>query len=179
MANVYLPVKDIRTNRFSRYVSYEKTRVKTQISYNYGETFQNLFMINSIGKQRTKNGTRLNFILKKIENPITKSEIRGVTSSKYAPGIIFANGSHLEDYLDYSSKNRHSYVSIDGGLSWMSIGQGVYDVRYFDLGSFVALIPFKKETEYILVSKNYGKTFIRVRINTYKVTIGKTYIFNI
>lgn len=69
-------------------------------------------------------------------------------------------GTRLSD----SEYELNTYLSRDGGLSWLEIIKGPHIAEYGDHGGIITLAPFKR-ADYVLYTTNEGLVWDKVKLD--------------
>ncbi|CAI2385075.1 unnamed protein product [Moneuplotes crassus] len=135
---------------------------KSYITFNRGGKWQSL-----TPPQYSSTGKR---IICRLDDGCSL-HLHSLTSSKYpypyslsnAAGIIVGIGN-VGKYLKYEDKKLNTYISRDGGLTWIEVIKGPHIVEFGDHGGLILLAPLYKLTDYILYTWNYGETWEAIKL---------------
>ncbi|KAJ3206579.1 vacuolar protein sorting/targeting protein PEP1, partial [Dinochytrium kinnereticum] len=90
-----------------------------------------------------------------LHSVTTTSNIGRVFSSNAAPGFIIGVGSVGRELLPYDSC--HTFLSTDGGRTWVNTAKGPHKYETADMGSVIVLVPDNGPTDHILYSTKRGE----------------------
>ena len=105
----------------------------------------------------------------------TNSVCPPVYSSENAPGIIIATGN-VGEYLSQNHYDYNTYMSQDGGVSWIEIAKGVNIYEIGDQGGLIVLARYKTETKMVRFSYDMGKSWSYVNFNESNVYVSNIVI---
>lgn len=91
-------------------------------------------------------------------------------SHNNAVGLIMGIGN-LGTQLKYDYEEINTYLSRDGGLSWIEIMNGPHILEFGDHGAIIVMAPIFKPTKTILYSWNEGMTWIEYQISSVALNI--------
>lgn len=116
-----------RINKQSKYnefnVATSKSTIETIISFNNGATWDKLEVPGS--------DQQLNLYLEESFSSIIKlPQITSVTNQ--GAGIIIANGNLGESLSTDLDREFNTYLTIDGGLTWKQIKEGVNSIKVIE-----------------------------------------------
>ncbi|KAI5962248.1 VPS10 [Candida pseudojiufengensis] len=92
-----------------------------------------------------------------------RADYRDTYSSGSAVGFLMGVGNVGEYLTDLDSSS--TFLSIDGGITWKEVKDGVYQWEYGDQGTILTLVDAVKETDTLIYSLDEGKSW-----NDYKFT---------
>uniref|UniRef100_A0A7S3KHT3 VPS10 domain-containing protein n=1 Tax=Euplotes crassus TaxID=5936 RepID=A0A7S3KHT3_EUPCR len=81
-----------------------------------------------------------------------------------AVGLIMGVGN-LGTQLKYDMEEVNTYLSRDGGLTWLEIMNGPHILEFGDHGGIIVMAPLYKPTKTVLYSWNEGKTWVEYKIS--------------
>eukprot|EP00917_Polyrhabdina_sp_WS-2016_P005627 GHVP01012586.1.p1 GENE.GHVP01012586.1~~GHVP01012586.1.p1 ORF type:complete len:916 (+),score=151.78 GHVP01012586.1:372-3119(+) len=79
-------------------------------------------------------------------------------SVEAAVGLVMGTGN-VGSSLEYESDNVNTYLSRDGGLTWIEAHKGAYIYEYGDHGGLVVMADDVKKTSKVIFSWNEGETW--------------------
>eukprot|EP00930_Biecheleria_cincta_P083655 TRINITY_DN73187_c0_g1_i1.p1 TRINITY_DN73187_c0_g1~~TRINITY_DN73187_c0_g1_i1.p1 ORF type:complete len:877 (-),score=163.36 TRINITY_DN73187_c0_g1_i1:28-2658(-) len=148
---------EVDKRRTPRAKAKSESIVRTVISFDKGSVWSYLKppRVDSLGKQ--------------IECPPDRCwlHLHGVTNSNnYAPfystenaiGIIMGTGN-VGPYLRFEQDQVNTYLSRDGGLTWMEAHKGAFIYEYGDHGGLVVMADDVKKTKLVVFSWNEGQSW--------------------
>lgn len=146
-----------------------KTAMKSYISMNRGGSWNLLSAPSVTAKGKTINcntskGCSLH--LHSYSSPMYPVPY----SHNNAVGLIMGIGN-LGTQLKYDFEEVNTYLSRDGGLSWVEIMNGPHILEFGDHGAIIVMAPIFKPTKTILYSWNEGMTWIEYEISKYPLNI--------
>lgn len=139
-----------------------KTPMKSYISLNRGGNWQLLSApeVTAKGKQincKVSKGCSLH--LHSYSSPVFPVPY----SHNNAVGLIMGVGN-LGTQLKYDMEEINTYLSRDGGLTWVEIMNGAHILEFGDHGGVIVMAPIFKPTKTVLYSWNEGISWIEYQI---------------
>jgi len=81
-----------------------------------------------------------------------------------AVGIIMGTGN-VGPYLSYDVNDTNTYVSRDGGLTWMEAHKGVYIYEFGNYGGLLMMADWLQATQTTIFSWNEGESWWKIRLS--------------
>lgn len=91
-------------------------------------------------------------------------------SHENAVGLIMAVGN-IGTQLKYDAEEINTYMSRDGGLTWVEIMNGPHILEFGDHGGLIVLAPIFKPTTSVLYSWNEGISWVEYKISKIPLNI--------
>lgn len=91
-------------------------------------------------------------------------------SHENAVGLIMGIGN-LGSQLKYDAEEINTYMSRDGGLTWVEIMNGPYILEFGDHGSIIVMAPVYKPTKSVFYSWNEGISWVEYKISDIPLNI--------
>ena len=129
----------------------EEKRLKSQISFDDGRTFQDL----------TKDKENLHL------HSVSEMNNVGRVFSSTSPGLVMGVGNTGKNLKQYEEGDL--YVSSDAGLTWALALEEAHKYEFGDQGSILVAINDEKPTDVIQYSLNYGKDWDQVDLPEGKI----------
>ncbi|KAI5954475.1 VPS10 [Candida jiufengensis] len=149
-------------------------KLQTLISRNDGSEWDYLAppVVNSKGEKYSCIGQPRSKCALHLHGFTERADYRDTYSSGSAVGFLMGVGNVGEYLADLDSSS--TFLSIDGGITWKEIKQGVYQWEYGDQGTILVIIDSQKETDTLIYSLDEGSTW-----NDYKFTDNKVKILDL
>eukprot|EP00892_Ulva_mutabilis_P002708 jgi/Ulvmu1/12438/UM009_0090.1 len=111
------------------------------------------------------------------------SERPAVWASAAAPGIVMASGNLGPEKIGLKTDKNDlcTWLSRDGGLTWIDVIDDVYIYEYINHGNMIAMAKFREEgpAEYLHVSLDQGQCFYSIRIQEEDAGSIELYVNNL
>mmetsp|Transcript_125093 Transcript_125093/g.348087 ORF Transcript_125093/g.348087 Transcript_125093/m.348087 type:complete len:871 (+) Transcript_125093:72-2684(+) len=159
----------VEKRRSTKSKSKEESVVRTVISFDKGGVWSYLKppKVDSIGK--------------KIDCPPDRCwlHLHGVTNfQNYAPfysvenavGIMMGTGN-VGPYLRFETDQTNTYLSRDGGLTWIEAHKGAYIYEFGDHGGLVLMADDIRKTKQVVFSWNEGQSWYDFELGKYPVEV--------
>lgn len=153
IANTVSNVDDVSNNR-------EPKRLKTQITHNDGGEWQFITppQKSSNGKKYSCIGSLVAKCSLNLHGFTERADYRDTFSSTSATGLIIGVGN-VGEYLEHYDKAA-TFLSRDGGITWLEIASGVNMWEYGDHGTILVIVPSTEPTDTLKYSLDEGLTWI-------------------
>lgn len=148
--------------------------VATKISFNLGGSWKYLRAptVDSLGKPircSSQEDCRLHL------NLHTNSMAPPIYSSENAPGTIIATGC-VGKFLCTNHYDFNTYMSTDGGVTWMEVSKGINIYEIGDQGGLIVMSKYKAETKMVRFSYDNGLTWSFINFNDSNVFVSNIVI---
>ncbi|KAL0488957.1 vacuolar protein sorting protein VPS10, partial [Acrasis kona] len=94
------------------------------------------------------------------------SDASQIHSHKDAIGLILATGN-IGGQLQKDESDVNTYLSRDGGFSWVEVGKGSHAYEFTNRGELIVKVTNKQPSHSIDYSVNYGKTFEKFKFSNH------------
>jgi len=94
-------------------------------------------------------------------------------SAPSAIGLIIGTGS-IGDHLSTNINEINTYISRDGGLTWLEAIKGTSIYEIGDHGGIIIMAPYGVPTQIVYYTTDFGQT-----VRTFQFTTSDVYIWNI
>jgi len=98
-----------------------------------------------------------------------------IYSYRNAVGIIMGTGN-VGDQLDYALEKTNTYLSRDGGVTWMQVHEGSYIYEYGNHGALLVMVNWLLPTNELLYTWDQGATWETLIFSTEKVRVKNVII---
>lgn len=146
----------------------EGKRMKTQITHNDGAEWSYLPPPDKDADGKKFGcGSDLKQCSLNIHGYTERTDKSHTYSSSSAIGLMLATGS-VGQYL---TSDADTFMTSDGGISWMSVKKGKYMWKYGDQGSIVVIVKDGQDTRDVYFTLNEGKTWIEKQFSDHDIQI--------
>lgn len=145
--------------------------LKTKITFNDGADWSYIKppKVDSEGKRYDCKSSNLNTCSLNLHGYTERKDVRDTFSSGSALGYMFALGN-VGEYL-LPLKESSTYMTTDGGVSWIEVKKGTYQWEYGDHGNVIVLVKDGEKTDSITYSINGGKSWAEKKFTQEEVLI--------
>lgn len=149
-------------------------RLKSKITFNDGADWSYIKppRLDSVGKKYSCNPNDLKKCSLNLHGFTERRDVRDTFSSGSASGYMIATGNVGEFLLPVNEAS--TFMTADGGTTWMELAKGTYQWEYGDHGSVIVLVKDGEKTKNIKYSIDGGRKW-----NEYEFTTEETYITDI
>eukprot|EP00413_Alexandrium_margalefii_P040988 CAMPEP_0204600826 /NCGR_PEP_ID=MMETSP0661-20131031/55668_1 /ASSEMBLY_ACC=CAM_ASM_000606 /TAXON_ID=109239 /ORGANISM="Alexandrium margalefi, Strain AMGDE01CS-322" /LENGTH=835 /DNA_ID=CAMNT_0051611661 /DNA_START=41 /DNA_END=2545 /DNA_ORIENTATION=- len=91
-------------------------------------------------------------------------------STENAIGIIMGTGN-VGPYLRFETDQTNTYMSRDGGLTWVEVHKGAFIYEYGDHGGLVVMADDIKKTQQVVFSWNEGQSWYDFELSKFPVEV--------
>ena len=146
-------------------------KLQTQVSRNDGSEWGYFIPppTDSKGVKYKCNGSRLSKCALHLHGFTERADYRDTYSSGSATGFLIGVGNVGEYLTDYNEAA--TFLSIDGGVTWKEVQEGVYHWEFGDQGTILALVSANDDTDSIIYSLDEGKTWSEYKFSDKKVKV--------
>jgi len=160
---------DVDKRRSARTRGKDESVVRTVVSFDKGGAWSYL------------KPPRVDSVGKKIDCPADKCwlHLHGITNfHNYAPfysienaiGIIMGTGN-VGSYLRFEPDQINTYLSRDGGLTWVEAHKGAFIYEFGDHGGLIVMADDIKKTKQVVFSWNEGQSWYDFELSDFPVEV--------
>ncbi|OCK77613.1 vacuolar protein sorting/targeting protein 10 [Lepidopterella palustris CBS 459.81] len=148
-----------------------KKQKKTKITHNDGADWDWLTPPNTDvdGKKYACSGDSLDKCSLHLHGYTERSDPRETFSSPTAVGLMMGVGNVGEFLGPYNDGD--TFLTNDGGITWMEIMKGTYMWEYGDQGSVIVIVRKGEDTNHVYYSRDNGKTWDQYQFSDHAMRI--------
>eukprot|EP00392_Amoebophrya_sp_AT5.2_P004043 g4048.t1 len=147
-----------------------ESRVRTVISFDKGGKWQVIAPpeFDSLGQRISCDSSKCSLHLHGTTTAMTAGNFAPFYSMPNAAGIILGTGN-VGQYLRYEDAN--TYMSIDGGLTWIEAHKKPYIYEIGDHGGLLVMAPSTKKTKEVIFSWNEGTNWFEFEMAKSRIEV--------
>ncbi|KAF4691011.1 Sorl1p [Perkinsus olseni] len=98
--------------------------------------------------------------------------LHGITNfHNYAPILLIGNGCNVGPYLRFEKDEVNTYLSRDGGLTWIEAHKGAYIYEFGDHGGLVVMADDIQKTRQVVFSWNEGHSWYDFDVSEHSMAV--------